>query len=223
MYYFLIILNAVLFCIVILAFVMPQRTLFFVKNREKRKRFPYAFLVLVVYLVLFFAMIPLIDNTPEVIAEREAEEQERIAEIQQQEAERSKEINDSILRSKIDILNENESKGALNNEGPTSPDWRAEQLLKAQRDSLNLIWVEYQLDNKISIKKGSKEYSEINKYITGTSNWIDPAYKVYFGNPTSYDYDQSDIRSDAFRLQELMNRNSKEAVRLNQKFNGKIK
>lgn len=223
MYYIVLLLNFVLLAYVVFAFVKPQIALFFVKDTNKRKRVPYSLIVLGAYLVFFFVASGYIENTPErkaEIAEQERIESEKKARA---EAEQAAIEWDKEIRRKVGGLNIREQEGRLDDDGPDSKHWRVEQKLLAQRDSLNLVWVENILDNRFSIERGSSEATDIDKYlkIAAYPYWVSKKYSVYYNNPNSLA--DSLAKADGRELQFLMDKNNKKAIRLNQKFSSKLK
>lgn len=78
MYQFLLTVNAVFFIYVFAVFIAPQKTLFFIKDKTKRKRVPYSLIVLACYIGWFALMSPVIEKTPERKLER-IEEADSIA------------------------------------------------------------------------------------------------------------------------------------------------
>lgn len=78
MYQFLLTVNAIFFIYVFAVFIAPQKTLFFIKDKPKRKRVPYSLIVLACYIGWFALMSPVIEKTPERKLER-IEEADSIA------------------------------------------------------------------------------------------------------------------------------------------------
>lgn len=78
MYQFLLTVNAIFFIYVFAVFIAPQKTLFFIKDKPKRKRIPYSLIVLACYVGWFALMSPVIEKTPERKLER-IEEADSIA------------------------------------------------------------------------------------------------------------------------------------------------
>ena len=78
MYQLLLTVNAVFLIYVFAVFVAPQKTLFFIKDKSKRKRIPYSLIVLACYIGWFALMSPVIEKTPERKLER-IEEADSIA------------------------------------------------------------------------------------------------------------------------------------------------
>ena len=83
MYNLLLSINAIWLICIIALLISPQKCLFFI-DKTKRKRTPYIFLLLGGYILFFVFASPVIEKTPERIAERKAEaEQKELEEIQQ--------------------------------------------------------------------------------------------------------------------------------------------
>lgn len=78
MYQFLLTVNVVFFIYVFAVFIAPRKTLFFIKDKLKRKRVPYSLIVLACYIGWFALMSPVIEKTPERKLER-IEEADSIA------------------------------------------------------------------------------------------------------------------------------------------------
>lgn len=223
MYYILIILNLILLAYVVFTFVKPQKALFFIKDSAKRKIMPYSLLVLVAYLVVFFILAGVIDNTDERKSEV-VQKEERIKEEEaQKEADQAAKDRDSQIRTDVHALNQLIEQNRLSHDGPDSRVWREQQYLFAQRDSLNLVWVEDMLDNHFNIKKDSKEARDIDDCLimAASSTWKDQNFASYYNHPRSYQNDS--VANAGLSLQRIMDRNSKWAVRLNKRFNEMLK
>lgn len=83
MYNLLLSINAIWLICIIALLISPQKCLFFI-DKTKRNRIPYIFLLLGGYILFFVFASPVIEKTPERIAERKAEaEQKELEEIQQ--------------------------------------------------------------------------------------------------------------------------------------------
>lgn len=67
---FLLTVNAIFFIYVFAVFIAPRKSLFFIKDKLKRKRFPYSLIVLACYIGWFALMSPVIERTPERKLER---------------------------------------------------------------------------------------------------------------------------------------------------------
>lgn len=214
--------NAVLLIYAIWAMVSPKTALFFISDKSRRKRWPGSFIALGVWILFFIIAAPIVENSPETQQQREYERLEAEAKAEKDAEERAHAVSDSILRVRIEALEKDEKYGALNTAGPENEIWRYQQQLFAQRDSLNLRWVDYTLDNKFSVEKGSELFYQIDNILksAATSTWRDRTYSGYYDNPGQYT--DSIIRKDGKHLQTLMDRNKREALRINRKFNGKI-
>lgn len=223
MYYFIIVLNAILLIYTIATFIAPQKALFFIKDKAKRKRWPASTLVLVCYFLLGMAMEAGLNATPEGEEANARIEQQRAEENALAQSKRDRELRDSLTRVEIDAFNKKVDAHRLSTAGPTDSTWRAEQMMFARRDSLNLVWAENTLDNKFGIDKGSDLFRQLDNCIkmAASSTWRTPAFNTYYDNPNSYEDDA--ISSDGRKLQEKMNSNNKEAIRINKKFSDKIR
>lgn len=202
MYYMLLGINQLLLIYFFATLIAPKKTLFFVKNVVKRKRIPYSLVILGVYVVFFIVCAPIIDDTPERKAERAKIEQEKAIAAQDSINQRNAEIRDSILHKDLDALAELEKVGALSKTGPDNAEWRRQQLLFAQRDSVNLVWASAHIHSSISGEsmRANRTVKEIAKV-----EWRDDRFMDYYtsmpkgGNPT--------ILNDSKRLGRLLKHN----------------
>lgn len=215
--------NAILLIYTIWAMASPKTALFFIHDKTNRKRWPGSFIIAGVWILFFIIVAPIVQGSPEMQQQREAERLEAEAEARKDARERELAVNDSILRVQIDALNRDAEQGALNTEGPTSEVWRYQQTLFAKRDSLNLKWVEQTLDNKFSVDKGSELFYQMDDILksASTSTWKSQSFSGYYDNPGQYE--DSIIVKNGIELQRLMENNKREALRINRKFNDKIK
>lgn len=186
MYEFLTAVNATLFIYVAWAWIAPSTALFFIRDKERRRRKPICLWLTLGYLAVFCILAPLVQNTEGYKVEQaEKAEQERLAlakEAQEVAAQRQ----DSILRADIDLLI---NKGHISQDGPTDALWRYQQWLLAKRDSINLAYVNYQLDNLWDVEKGSPEFFEYDRLLTNAANpkWTQKSkYRSYYENATEF-------------------------------------
>lgn len=215
--------NAILLVYAIWAMASPKTALFFIPNKANRKRWPGSFIVAGVWIVFFIIVGPIVQNSPETLKQKEEERLEAEAQAQKEAEERAHAVSDSILRARIDALELDVKHGALNTDGPTNEIWRYQQWLFAERDSINLKWVDHTLNDKFSIEKGSELFSQIDNILksAATSTWQNSSYSGYYDNPAQYG--DSVIAKDGATLQRLMDYNKREALRINRKFNSKVK
>lgn len=202
MYYTLLAINQILFLYLLATLIVPRKTLFFVKDRSKRKRVPYSLYILGVYIVFFIVCSPLIDNTPERKAEKAKAEQDRVMAIQDSINAREKAISDSILDNDLKILGQLEKDDALSKAGPTNDEWRRQQLLFAQRDSISLDWAVSHLNSSIS-GEPSRAKRRISEIVKG--EWKDSRYNDYYENVSMGDNPM--IAQDSKRIHNLILRN----------------
>lgn len=221
MYALLSAINAVLFVYVAWAWVSPKTALFFIKCKDKRRRNLMCLWLTLGYLVVFFVLATLGENTDGFMKEQsENMERERI-ETEKSAKDSAEHKRDSLLRDEIDRCASN---AVTNQAGPTDASWRRQQWLFAKRDSINLSYVNYQLNNKFSVDKVSKEFYEFDRMLTNAANPKWPQkdkYRIYYEDATAFT--DSAQHEDCVVLMRLIDRNNKEAIRITQKFNGKIK
>lgn len=215
--------NAILLIYAIWAMASPKTALFFIPNKANRKRWPGSFIVAGVWIVFFIIAAPVVQNSPETLKQKEEKHLEAEAQAQKEAEERAHAVSDSILRARIEALELDAKHGALNTDGPTNEIWRYQQWLFAERDSINLKWVDHTLNDKFSIEKGSELFSQIDNILksAATSTWQNRSYSGYYDNPAQYG--DSVIAKDGATLQRLMDYNKREALRINKKFNSKVK
>lgn len=215
--------NAILLIYAIWAIASPKTALFFIPNKANRKRWPGSFIVAGVWIVFFIIAGPIVQNSPETLKQKEEERLEAEAQAQKEAEERAHAVSDSILRARIDALELDAKHGALNTDGPTNEIWRYQQWLFAERDSINLKWVDHTLNDKFSVENGSELFSQIDNILksAATSTWQNRSYSGYYDNPAQYG--DSVIAKDGITLQRLMDSNKSEALRLNKKFIKMIK
>lgn len=215
--------NAILLVYAIWAMASPKTALFFISNKANRKRWPGAFIVAVIWIVFFIIAAPVVQNSPETLKQKEEKRLEAESLAQKEADERAHAVSDSILRDRIEALELDAKHGALNTDGPTNEIWRYQQWLFAERDSINLKWVDHTLNDKFSVEKGSELFSQIDNILksAATSTWQNRSYSGYYDNPAQYG--DSVIAKDGATLQRLMDYNKREALRINRKFNSKVK
>lgn len=202
MYYILLTLNQILLLYFLATLIVPKKTLFFVRDRRKRKRVPYSLYIFGIYIVFFIVCSPLIDNTPERKAEKAKVEQERTMAIQDSINTRNQEIRDSVLDNDLKILANLEKDDALSKAGPTNDEWRRQQLLFAQRDSISLDWAVAHLNSSISGEpsRAKRRITEISK-----GEWKDNRFNDYYENVSMGDNPM--IAQDSKRIHNLILRN----------------
>lgn len=215
--------NAILLIYAIWAMASPKTALFFIHDKANRKRWPGSFIIAGVWILFFIIVGPIVQDSPEMRKQREDERLEAEAKARKEARERELVIKDSILRVQIDALNRDAEHGVLSNAGPTDEIWRFQQSLFAKRDSINLKWADYTLDNRFSVDKGSELFYQIDDVLksAATSTWQNRSFSGYYNNPGQYQ--DSIIEKDGIRLQRLMDHNKREALRINRIFNSKIK
>lgn len=119
MYNLLLSINAIWLICIIALLISPQKCLFFI-DKTKRKRTPYIFLLLGGYILFFVFASPVIEKTPERIAERKAEaEQKELEEIQQL---KGSELTSNEKELNLDIRGAWESIGYYHKTRPYDPD-----------------------------------------------------------------------------------------------------
>lgn len=65
MYYVILTLNLIFLIYLLLVLMIPRKMLFFIKDKEKRNRIPYIFILLGIYVILCLITSPIIESTPE--------------------------------------------------------------------------------------------------------------------------------------------------------------
>lgn len=151
------VLNLILFIYLVWVFVAPKSALFFVKDKAKRKRVPYAIFILIGYIVLMGAASSLVDDTQDNTSKSEdvvnieslEEPTEDYSEYSSDPTELTPEIiaaYDSIHKAGIELYR---IEGKEYTSGPNKENWRTAQwiLATANASTLKLIETEMLLES----------------------------------------------------------------------------